>query len=366
MKILQIINDLSSGGAQKLIADFVPLMLDKGHEVEVLLLRSKGSIYIDDIEKKGIKVTCLSRDNLYSFLHIFRIRSLIKNGNFDSINVHLFPALYFVSISSILGIGKAVIYYTEHNTYNRRRDNDFFKILDKFIYKKYKRIVAITFDVKKALASHLNYNSDFITIINNGVDIDRFKNSTSIKFSELIEHHDNHDKIICMVGRFSEAKDQITLIKAISHLPKNVKLLLIGEGLLMDNCISLSKELDIQDRVHFLGLRKDIPKILKACDVGVLSSNWEGMPIFALEVFASGIPFIGSNVPGIRDLFLGENGTELVFNNKDFIGLSILIEELVKNKTSRVRNIEICQRIVSEFSLEKMTDSYLKLYKGLI
>lgn len=366
MKILQVINDLSSGGAQKLIADFVPLMKEKGHHVQVLLLRSEGSIYIEELEKNKINVTCLSKNNLYSFSHILRIRSFIKKGNYDIVNVHLFPALYFTSISSFLGIGRTKLYYTEHNTYNRRRQNIFFKIPEKFIYKQYKRIIAITLDVKKALANHLKYSIDFITVISNGVDIDKFKFSPAIDLSKLIERYNKEDKIICMVGRFSEAKDQITLIKSISFLPKNIKLLLIGEGSLMNNCITFSKEIDVQDRVHFLGLRKDIPMILKACDIGVLSSNWEGMPIFALEVFATGIPFLGSDVPGIRDLFSEKSRAELLFKNKDSEGLSVLVNKLFENEVARDSNIEVCQKIVNEYSLKKMTDSYLRLYKELI
>lgn len=251
MKILQIIDTLCSGGAEKLTADFVPLMRDKGHEVEVLLLQSNGSIYIEDLERNGIKVTSLSENKLYSFIHIFRIRNFIKREKFDVVNVHLFPALYFTSLSYIIGIGGAKLTYTEHNTYNRRRDNEFFRILDKFIYKQYERIIAITSEVKKALLSHLSCNSNFITVINNGVDIDKFKNSTAINLSELIEDYNKHDKIICMVSRFSKAKDQSTLIKAVSFLPNNIKLLLIGEGPLMEECISLTEDLNIRDRVFF-------------------------------------------------------------------------------------------------------------------
>lgn len=367
MKILQIINDMRGGGAEKLIADFVPLMRDKGHEVEVLLLRRKGSIYTEDLERNKIKVTHFSNNNLYSFLHIFRIRSYIKKGKFDIVNVHIFPVLYYVSLASVLGFGKVNLCYTEHSTYNRRRDNVLYRALDKFIYKKYKRIIAITSDVKNALMRHLNCDSDLISVINNGVDIKKFKDSPAINLSGLIKCYNSEDKIICMVGRFSNAKDQFTLIKAISLLPKNIKLLLIGEGPLMDNCISLSKDLNIQDRVHFLGFRRDIQLILKSCDIGVLSSNWEGMPIFALEVFATGIPFIGSNVPGIKDMFIEENESVLMlFRNKDSEGLSILIKQFLEDEDLKAKNIEICQKTVNKFSLERMTESYLELYKELL
>lgn len=367
MKILQVINDLRGGGAEKLIADFAPLMRNKGHEVEVLLLRSKGSLYIEDLERNNIKVTHLSSNNLYSFSHIFRIRNFIKKGKFDIVNVHVFPVLYFVSLASLLGLGKAKLCYTEHSTFNRRRTNEIYRTFDKFIYDKYKRVIAISFDVKKALMGHLNCESEFISVINNGVDIKKFKDSPAINLSNLIKGYHSEDKIICMVSRFSKAKDQLTLIRAISLLPKNIKLLLIGEGPLVSNCITLSEDLNIKDRVYFLGFRRDVQLILKSCDIGVLSSNWEGMPIFALEVFATGIPFIGSKVPGIKDLFVDENESELMlFKNKDSEGLSMLLKRILEEEDVKVKNIEICQKIVNKFSLEKMTNTYLKFYKELL
>ena len=366
MKILQVINDLSSGGAQKLLADFVPLMKSQGHEIEVLLIRTQDSIYIDELRVKEIIVNNFSINNLYGLFNIFKLQNYIKKGKFDIVHVHLFPSLYFAGIASLLGYGSTRLVYTEHNTYNRRREIFIFKYIDRFIYNQYDRVIAITPDVKKALSEHLKCNDRSIDIINNGIVIERFRTSSSIDLSEIIQDYQEQDKIVCMVGRFSEAKDQPTLIRAISLLPKNVKLLLIGEGPLEKNCISLSKELNIQDRVHFLGLRKDIPEILKACEIGVLSSNWEGMPLFALEVFATGIPFIGSNVPGIADLFIAQPSSELIlFNNKNSFDLSQLISLILKDELAKRRNIEICSKIVGAFSIENMTNAHLDLYRQL-
>ena len=225
MKILQIINDLSDGGAQKLITDFLPLMKDKGHEVEVLTIVCNDNLYEEDLEKHNITVSSLSEKTLYSLQHILRVHKIIKDGAFDIVHVHLFPSLYFVGLVSFLGIGKIKFIYTEHSTYNRRRNNKFFTIFDRYIYKQYHRIIAITEEVKITLENHLNCNKDFISIINNGTDISKFRNSPAIDFSKLLSSYNKNNKIICMIGRFSEAKDQPTLIKAISLLSKKHKII---------------------------------------------------------------------------------------------------------------------------------------------
>ena len=361
MKILQIINNLGSGGAEKLISDFAPLMHHRGHEVEVLLLQRKGSIYIDVLENNGLKVTCLSEGSLYSPVHIFRIWNFIKRGRFNIINVHIFPALYWVGLASLFGTGSSKMIYTEHSTNNNRRNNKFLKYIDRFIYNRYSKLIAITEQVKKAIDKHLNIFSDFSVVINNGVDISKFKEAQALNKSSLYENYKKGDVILCMVGRFSEAKDQSTLIKAIQKLPDNFHLLLIGEGPLREKSVSLVNNLKIRDRVHFLGLRIDVPEILKACDVGVLSSNWEGMPISALEIFASGIPFIGTRVPGIKDLFEGYESSTLLYTHKNHEELASKIIALLDK--DKLRNIQISQAIVSQFSLDHMVDGYLKLYE---
>ena len=366
MKILQIINNLGSGGAEKLISDFVPLMKEKGHKVEVLLLQKKGSIYIDDLESKGVRVTCISEYRLYSINHILNLRSFINNNQFDLINVHLFPTLYYLGLLSLLGTIKPKIIYTRHYTKSKRTHNIIYSALDRFIYKGYDKVIAISDSVKEEIINEGKASEDNIEVISNGVDIDKFTNSTPIEMNKLYSTYKSNHKIITMVGRFSQTKDQETLIRAIDKLPKNINLILVGEGALMDTHKELVKNLDIVNRVHFLGLRKDVDKILRASDIGVLSSKMEGMPVSALEIFASEIPFIGSNVSGIKDIFSGfDSGTSL-FKYQDTNALAKLISDLLKDDSMRYKNIKISQKIASNFSLEKMVESYLNLYASCI
>ena len=88
-------------------------------------------------------------------------------------------------------------------------------------------------------------------------------------------------------------------------------------------------ELNLQNLIHFLGFRKDVPEILRLSDIGVLSSNWEGMPLSGIEVMAAGIPFIGSDVPGIKDLVAATPNAGLLFSKGDSTGLASHINHLL-------------------------------------
>ena len=81
-------------------------------------------------------------------------------------------------------------------------------------------------------------------------------------------------------------------------LPLEVKLVLAGEGVLKKKCQDLVETLKLKERVVFLGLRMDIPQLLKTADVVVLSSKYEGLSLSSIEGLAAGKPFVASDVPG--------------------------------------------------------------------
>ena len=169
-----------------------------------------------------------------------------------------------------------------------------------------------------------------------------------------------------MVARFSGQKDQATLIKSILQLPENLHLLLVGEGPLKNSMQELVSELNLKNRIHFLGLRKDVPDILRLSDIGVLSSNWEGMPLSGIEVMAAGIPFIGSDVPGIKDLVAANPNAGLLFSKGDSKGLASHINHLLSDPDFYKERALACKKQAQEYSIEKMVKGYLNIYEQIL
>ncbi|MGL5903389.1 MAG: glycosyltransferase, partial [Cetobacterium sp.] len=226
MRILHIIGDLGIGGAEKLLNDSLPLLKEKGHHVEVVILQQKKEIYKKIIEAAGIKVTSLSKDKIYSLNNIIKLRKFFKKNKFDIINVHLFPELYFTPIS-LLGLkGEQKLVFTEHSSNNRRR-NKKFKLIERIIYSFYDKIICISKNNEKNLREHLQNNNKNIITIENGINLDKIYEANSLNRLEL--NLKDSDYIITMVGSFTAAKDQETLIKAMEYLPLKYKLLLVGD-----------------------------------------------------------------------------------------------------------------------------------------
>ena len=183
-----------------------------------------------------------------------------------------------------------------------------------------------------------------------GVGIDEEKFNFTMSKKEKAELRESiglkdDDFILTYIARLDANKNQGFLIKVMKDIIikyPNIHLLLIGP----DEINGLYKEQakDILNNVHFLGYRKDIPKLLKITDISVSSSLREGLPVNILEAMASGVPIIATDARGVRDLIKnGENGYIVDINNKEEFIDKILIlynNEKLRKEISK-KNFEV-------------------------
>ena len=368
MKVLHIINNLGSGGAEKLLEDLIPLMNKMENvEADILLLTDEKNVFHDSLINKGVKVDVVKYRNMYDFRNIFEIKKYIVDGGYDIVHSHIFPTQYWVALSRVFLRNKKVKFVTtEHSTHNRRREKFYFRYIDKLIYSQYDSIISITEKTRDNLINWIDFKRKNLSkhiVIENGVDIERIKAALPYKKSELIEGICENTKLVCMVGRFSEAKDQPTLIRAVSRLPEDIHLVLVGEGPLKKENEELAEELDMSDRVHFLGFREDIPRILKTVDIVVLSSYWEGLSLSSIEGMASGKPFLASKVTGLEEV-VGNIG--LLFNQGDIDSLANLIKELFDDPSLYASIVNRCILKANEYSIEDVIANMINNYNSLI
>ncbi len=366
MKILHIFNNLGSGGAEKLIEDLLPLMNNtNGINVDLLLLTNENNVFDKKLTKSGIQIEIVPTKKIYNPLNIHYIRKYIKKGQYDVVHVHLFPSLYWASFASkLIFKNKPKFVFTEHSTHNQRREKGYLRIIEKFVYSSYDKIISISHQAQNNLIEWLKTkNKNRFIVIENGIDLIKFKEAKPYLKREINTQFDEDTELICMVGRFSEAKDQPTLIKAMKYIPSNVHLLLVGEGPLKEKNEELVRQMKLEDRVHFLGFRDDVPRILKTVDIVVLSSNWEGFGLAVVEGMAAGKPVIASNVPGLREIVTGFG---LIFEVGNSEELANKINQLINDPLKYNEIAEKCQLRANFYSIEKMVDEYIEQYKILL
>lgn len=147
-----------------------------------------------------------------------------------------------------------------------------------------------------------------------GVDPERFQplEESERQSRRLALGYQMDEFLLIYAAEFNKNKNQQMLLHALGLIHKEipqVKLLLAGEGVLLEQCKALTQRLGIENNVEFLGFRNDLDQLLPLCDVGVASSLREGLPVNMMEAMACGLPVIASDNRGHRELVRsGVNG----------------------------------------------------------
>ena len=198
-------------------------------------------------------------------------------------------------------------------------------------------------------------------VVPNGIDISVYKNAQPVSKEGLVLKGSN--KIVLMVGRYSYQKDQATIIKAMPLLADDVELWLAGYGETHEKLQDLANTLDVAERVHLLGLRNDVPNLLKASDIVVQSSHIEGFGLAAVEAMAAGKPVIASNVDGLSGVV---EGAGLLFEHENAQQLADAISSVLKDKKQYQSLVENGYKRASIYTIETMADRYLKEYNRIM
>jgi glycosyltransferase involved in cell wall biosynthesis len=206
-----------------------------------------------------------------------------------------------------------------------------------------------------------------LTVIPNGVDEQRFFRAVPCSLAELGVEPGR--RAIVHVGRLDSQKGLDWLLAILpgifAKLPEH-DLVLAGEGPARVSLQDQTARLGLAKRVHFLGIRTDVPEILAASDLLVLPSRWEGMPNAVLEAMAAGKPVVATDVEGVREL-LGSDANVQIASSHSAEDFTDKVFALLSDVALARRVGEINQRRAAEhFSLETMTAAYQGLYRALI
>lgn len=355
MKILHVVNSLQMGGAEKMVHDLSIAQKKDGLDVTVLMLNDSKNYLVTNLIQAHVNVICLSKKiGLYNPLLILLLIPYLRK--YDLIHVHLFPAQYWVGFAKLLSFSKTVLITTEHSTNNRRMNHVILKHVDKFVYRYcYKYIVSCAEKVK-AVMKKIYPNANHVTI-SNGVDVMKYKNA--FPYSKQEFGISDKSFVLCMVARFAYPKQQDTIVRAIALLPSEIHALFVGGGD-VEAVEKVVEELSLNERVHFLGVRNDVHRILRSSDVVVMSSEYEGLSLSSIEGMAATKPFVASNVDGLRDVV---EGAGLLFKCGDEKDLADVILRLYNDKSMYQTVALSCFERAKEYDLFEMKNRYLKLYE---
>lgn len=358
IKILQVITSLHTGGAEKLIVDMVPKYRQHGLDVDVLLFDGTETPFKQQLESAGVKVFSLGRGgSVYNPLYLFKLLPYLRK--YDIVHTHNTACQLFAAIGSVLC--SVVLCTTEHNTSNRRRGLKWYRSIDKWMYSRYKKIICISPSTEDNLRESIHDYSDKICTIPNGIDIANYAIASSVEKDTISKNPER--KVIAMVAGFRYQKDQETVIRAMTLLPENTELWLVGDGERRTLIEQYIKQYKLENRVLLLGIRSDVSSILKTVDIVVQSSHWEGFGLAAVEGMAAGKPVVATDVAGLSQVVEGAGILFPLGNEKK---LANILKHLLSDEKHYNSVAEQCQLRAKQYDIVQMVDSYHDIYVRLI
>jgi len=353
MTIHHIINDynLSLGGAQRLAIDIHKGGLQAGLSSKLLGLSNDPNYKIEG-------ASSLQYKSPYKILIIFKLFSYFKKevkiG--DIIHVHLFPAIFYVSIlKKFRLLPNCKLILTEHSTSNSRRNKIWGKILDKIIYSSYSKIIGISQGAANSLIKSYPFLIRKVQIINNGAHL---------FFKKFLTRTSAVKIVILSVGRLHPSKNHQTAINALALIKDlNFEYWIAGLGELEEELKTQVKNFKLQNKVKFLGYVSDIPSLLKKADIFLVPSRWEGYGLAAVEAMNASLPCVISNVPGLGDLIKKDGEDAFLVAPSDEQIITQRLKQLVENKNIRHEMGKKAFARSLNFGVDTMIKDYIKLYK---
>jgi len=374
-KILLVITRLDAGGSSDAVLNLAVGLRTKRCDVKVVYGRtSNPGMDLLEFQKVNsielIEIGELQREinPLKDWIALLKLFLLIRREGPDVVHTHSSKAgilgraaAWFAGVSVIIHSPHGHIFYGYFNTVWTR----LFVLLEKIIAPVTNRIATLTeFGKRDHVELEIASANKFVTIPC-GIDLKRFKagrESARALRRELGISDD--EKVVGWVGRLEPIKGCRYFIRAcelVADQNRDVRFVISGDGTLGTELQSYAESTGLQDRMLFLGQRKDIPVVMKAFDVFVLSSLNEGLGRVLVEAMASAVPIVATRVGGVPEV-LDYGRAGLLVSPKDTGQMAAAILKLVGDRRLAMKLTGQAKRMSRMFTVEKMVDKTFELY----
>jgi glycosyltransferase involved in cell wall biosynthesis len=360
MRVLYVIDSMGLGGAEAALRNLIEQLprSDPSLHLELVTVFAHG-LWPEHQLDPALAADSLNIRFKYDGRAIPRLVRKIRHGQYDVVHAHLFPANYLAAVASFFVHGPRWI-YTEHNIWNRRRKILPLKLVERVIYSRYQRVVAVCQPVVDSLLRWQRQLRSKIVVIPNGVPIGtRAQDTAAVPANKPVRFF--------FAGRLERAKGVDLLIEALAQLDnRHFELIVAGQGSQRAHLEQLTNDRHLSDQVRFVGANHDLSKWMQSADCLVLLSRWEGLPMVVLEAMERGLPVIASDVGGLPEMIIdGVNGYLVSAGN--VAALARRLQAIINSPdVLRSLGINARQKIIDGYSIDRVAQQHLDLYRSLI
>ena len=363
IRIVFCITELDVGGAERALVTLATGLDPEQFSPTVICLGPEAAL-CEPLREAGIDVHCLNAKSIFNVDILFRLIGLLRKLKPQILQTFLFHANI---LGRIAGWFAGVKYVLSGIRVAEKRSRWYLRI-DRWTNFLVTKNVCVSQAVANFTIQEGGIRAEKVCVIPNGVDIERFDEATPLDL--MAEFGIPKDaSVMVFVGRLDPQKGIRVLMEALPNILREFPIahfLFVGEGGERPWLEQQIAELDVGSRIHLVGFRGDIPAILKASNLLVLPSLWEGMPNVLLEAMAAALPVVATDVQGVSEV-LQDGKLGVIVPPCEADELTAGIRSLLQSSDHRnTLSNSSYLHVKANFTTRKMICKYADLYLATI
>ncbi|MCM8512869.1 glycosyltransferase [Acinetobacter bereziniae] len=363
MKILYLITGLGGGGAEKVVADLADQMTLRGHSVKIAYL--KGNVVVSP-QNNSIELVYIGLESLKDVRKAYQnYKNLINTFNPNVVHAHMVHANIFARISrKFCYIPKLICTAHSNNEGGKAR-----MLAYKLTHNLSDLTTNVSLSATKSFEELGAAPKDGIQTVYNGINLSKFKKNEVLgaDLRSLLNIAED-EFLLLAVGRLNQAKDYPNLLQALhlvlkqNLITKKINLVIVGEGKLRPDLEELIQVLELRNNVRLIGRRDDIPQLMSAADIFILSSSFEGFGLVVAEAMACETYVVATDCGGVKEV-MGGYGTLVPPKDSNALAQAIYITLNQNRIEIEKNNVAALSYVKKTFSLENIADQWIQLYE---
>ncbi|GAA6184327.1 TIGR03088 family PEP-CTERM/XrtA system glycosyltransferase [Aliiglaciecola sp. NS0011-25] len=370
--IMHIIYRFDTGGLENGVVNLINRLDSQKYQHTIVTLKGYSELFCQRIQTQNVEFFDLAKKDGNDISIFFKLRKLLKKLNPDILHTRNTATIE----NQLVGWWCRVPYriHGEHgwDVNDMHGQNKKYQMLRRFMKTYIHKYVALSTEAFDYLRDTIGVYTDDIRHICNGVDVDKFTPQNS-DLSLFPEHFATENMLVFgTVGRLAEVKNQPFLLEAfialVGQFPEHkerLRLVIVGDGVLMEKMLARTQQVDLSSQVWFAGNRSEVAQLMNCMDVFVLPSLAEGISNTILEASASGLPVIATNVGGNPELIAADLKKSHLVEVNDINALVSAMSQYVSSPELKHKNgLIVRNHCVANFSIDTMVGKYNELYQA--
>ncbi len=359
-----VVHSMGIAGAEMLVAR----ILERGGEAlepTILCLDEIGELG-HRLRTEGVEVIALDRRPGLDLRLARVIARVARERGLELVHAHQYTPFFYAALARMRPASRFKLILTEHGRHYPDRVSRLRHWTNRWLLdRQADAITGCSEFSRRRLAEIDGFAGDRIELIPNGVEVERYAGGERLALRRELGLATGRTLVAC-VARFHPVKDHETLLRAFARVTAerdDVDLLLAGDGALRGRLEALTRELGLETRVRFLGVRDDVPELLQAADIFCMTSLSEAASLTLLEAMAASLPAVVTAVGGNPELLRDEREGVLAPRG-DERAVAAAIVRLASEPETRARmGAAARRRVEAAFTLGRTVDAYLELFE---